>query len=271
MVMLREPAVAGQFYPASPAELEAVLRELCPQTEEKIAARAVIVPHAGYIYSGRIAAETYARVVIPETNVIMGPNHTGLGSPASVYPGGVWITPLGEVPVNERLTAELIKREPYEPDTTAHIYEHSLEVQVPFLQFCSGFKEGLSIAPIVFQHIPYSECVKAGNALAEAIAEVEPDSLIVISTDFSHYVDQETAKILDSLAIEAILKLEPEELYRRVHAYNITMCGVIPATVGIIAAKLLGARNAELIRYGTSGDVNGDYSHVVGYAGIVIY
>jgi len=269
--MVRYPAVAGQFYPGTPSELRTYLESFCRKDLPKVKAKAVIVPHAGYIYSGRVAGETYSRVVIPATNVVMGPNHTGLGRPVSVYPGGVWITPLGEVPVNQEVVEELVKRPPFEADPTAHIYEHSLEVQVPFLQHCSGYREDLSIVPIVFQHIPYSECVRAGEGLAEVLSSLEEESLIVISTDFSHYVTQEEAEKLDSLAIEAILKLDPEELYRRVHAYNISMCGVIPATVGLIAAKLLGATGAELVMYRTSGDVTGDYSQVVGYAGIIIY
>ncbi|RUM43453.1 MAG: AmmeMemoRadiSam system protein B, partial [Desulfurobacterium sp.] len=164
---------------------------------------------------------------------------------------------------------ELISNYPYEEDTTAHIYEHSLEVQVPFLQYCSRFREDLSIVPVVFQHIPYSDCVSAGEALAEAVED--EDALIVVSTDFSHYVSQSEAEKYDSYAIEAILQLDPEELYRRVLTYNISMCGVIPATVGLIAAKLLGAENAELVMYRTSGDVSGDYAQVVGYAGIIVY
>jgi AmmeMemoRadiSam system protein B len=269
--MVRYPAVAGQFYPASPSQLKSYLESFCRRELPKVKAKAVVVPHAGYIYSGRVAGETYSRVAIPATNVVMGPNHTGLGKEVAVYPEGIWLTPLGEVPVNSSLAEKLIEKGPYETDTTAHIYEHSLEVQLPFLQHCSGYREDLSVVPVVFQHLSYQECVEAGNSLAEAISQTEPDSLIVISTDFSHYVSQEVAKELDSLAIEAILNLEPEELYRRVHSYRISMCGVIPATVGLIAAKLLGARGAELVMYRTSGDVTGDYSQVVGYGGIIIY
>ncbi|MEO2082975.1 MAG: AmmeMemoRadiSam system protein B [Desulfurobacteriaceae bacterium] len=267
--MVRYPAVAGQFYPGTEEELKLYLSTFCRSDVPKVKAKAVVVPHAGYIYSGRVAGETYSRVEIPGLNVIMGPNHTGLGRPVSVYPGGVWLTPLGEVPVEEEVASLLASRTPFEADTSAHIYEHSLEVQLPFLQFCSRFKEDLSIVPIVFQHISYEDCVAAGEILSEVLSR--RDALIVISTDFSHYVSQEEAETYDSMAIEAILNLDPEELYRRVHAYNISMCGVIPATVGIVAAKLLGAKGAELVSYRTSGDVTGDYSQVVGYAGIIIY
>jgi AmmeMemoRadiSam system protein B len=269
--MVRYPAVAGQFYPGTPQELEMFLSSLCRRDVPKVKAKAVIVPHAGYIYSGKVAGETYSRVEIPKNNVIMGPNHTGLGRPVSVFTEGVWITPLGEVPVNEEFTSELCNHYPFEPDTTAHIYEHSLEVQVPFLQFCSGYRSDLRIVPVVFQHISLEDCIEAGRALASVISQVDEDTLIVVSTDFSHYVSQDTAERLDSLAIDAILNLDPVELYRRVHYYNISMCGVIPATVGLIAAKELGAERAELIMYRTSGDVTGDYNQVVGYGGIIVY
>jgi len=214
-------------------------------------------------------AQEIKSMEVPPLNVIMGPNHTGLGKPVSVYPQGFWLTPLGEVPVNKEIALELSKNYPFSQDTNAHIYEHSLEVQLPFLQFCSNFREDLSIVPVVYQYISFEDCLVAGEILAEILKEEE--SLIVISTDFSHYVSQEEAKKLDSLAIEAILELDERKLYSRVLNYNISMCGVIPATVGIIAAKLLGATNAELVMYRTSGDVSCDYSHVVGYAGIIIY
>ncbi len=269
--MVRYPAVAGQFYPGAPAQLKAYLESFCRRELPKLKAKAVVVPHAGYIYSGKVAGEVYSRVVIPSTNVVMGPNHTGLGRPISLYPEGVWLTPLGEVPVNEEFASELLQKGPFEADATAHIYEHSLEVQLPFLQHCSGYRDDLSIVPIVFQHVSYLECQEAGEALAEVISSQEEEALMVISTDFSHYVSQEVAEKLDSLAIDAILNLDPQELYERVHSYNITMCGVIPATVGLIAAKHLGATGAELVMYRTSGDVTGDYRQVVGYGGIIIY
>ena len=267
--MVRYPAVAGQFYPGSSKELKLYLESFCRKNIPEINAKAIIVPHAGYIYSGKVAGETYSRVKIPATNVVMGPNHTGVGKPVSVYPDGVWITPIGEVPINDRITSQLMKNYPLEADITAHIYEHSLEVQIPFLQHCSNYRKDLSIVPIVYQYISYRDCVAAGEILAEVLKE--EDALIVISTDFSHYVSQSKAKEYDSFAIDAILNLSPEELYRRVLDYNISMCGVIPTTVGLIASRLLGAENEELVMYRTSGNVTGDYSQVVGYAGIIIY
>lgn len=268
--MVRYPAVAGQFYPGTREELQTFLESLCTESLPKIKAKAVVVPHAGYVYSGKVAGETYGRVEIPTNNVVMGPNHTGLGKPAAVFPEGVWVTPLGDVEINETFTEELVNFYPFEADSAAHLYEHSLEVQVPFLQFCSQ-NGNVKIVPIVFQHLSLDDCFKAGESLAKVISQLDEDTLIVISTDFSHYVPQDVAKRLDSMAIESIINLNPEELYLKVLRYNITMCGFIPATVGLVAAKELGAKGAELVEYRTSGDVTGDYGQVVGYGGIIIF
>ena len=267
--MVRDPVVAGRFYPSDFEELERMLSMFCVKREKRIRAKAIIVPHAGYVYSGAVAGLTYGSVEIPSLNVVMGPNHTGFGADVSVFDEGEWITPLGRVPVNSEVAKKLCGRELFKSDVSAHVYEHSLEVQLPFLQFCSGFKEDLSIVPIIFSMLSYEECELAGKALAESIDS--EDALIVISSDFSHYVSQPEAERLDSMAINSILSLSPFELYEKVRRYNITMCGVIPATVGLIAAKILGAESADLLVYRTSGDVTGDYSQVVGYAGIVVY
>lgn len=267
--MVRYPVAAGKFYPENSEELKTYLSSFCRKELPKVKAKAVIVPHAGYIYSGKVAGETYSKVEIPATNVVMGPNHTGLGKNAAVYPEGIWLTPLGEVPVNQRITSQLVKHSPFESDTTAHTYEHSVEVEIPFLQYCSKYRKDLSIVPIVYKYISYADCVTAGEVLAKELKK--EDALITVSTDFSHYVSRSEAEKYDSLAIDAILHLDPQELYRRVLNYDISMCGIIPATVGLVASKLLGAENAELVTYRTSGDVTGDYSQVVGYAGIIIY
>ncbi|WP_457568544.1 AmmeMemoRadiSam system protein B [Desulfurobacterium sp.] len=267
--MVRYPAVAGQFYPASPDDLKMMLDSMC-EPAPKVKAKAVVVPHAGYVYSGRVAGATYSRVEIPDINVLLGPNHTGLGKRVSVFPSGIWVTPFGEVTVDEEIAGSLCGRPPYEPDVNAHIYEHSLEVQLPFLQYCSGFSEKLKIVPVVFSFISYEECERAGEILADVLSARE-DSLIVISSDFSHYVSQEKAQEMDRLAIDAILNLDPYELYTRVVTYNISMCGVVPATVGLVAARILGATAAELVMYRTSGDVTGNYREVVSYGGIIIY
>ncbi len=266
--MIRYPAVAGQFYPANREELTSFMESVCHKDKNRVKAKAVIVPHAGYIYSGAVAASVFERVKIPSTNVIMGPNHTGLGKRVSVFPEGTWVTPFGEVPVNNDISSKLIQSFPFQSDVEAHMYEHSVEVEIPFLQYCSGFKD-ISIVPIVYSYISYDDCAIAGKVLANILKD--EDSLIVISSDFSHYISSEKAKKLDSIAIDAITHLNAESLYEGVVENNITMCGFIPATIGITAAKLLGATSAEVVSYRTSGDVTGDYSKVVSYAGIIIY
>jgi len=266
---IRPPVVAGQFYPADPQDLIEMLKNLCDPIpeEKKIKAKAIIVPHAGYIYSGRVAGMVYSRVKIPKNIILLGPNHTGYGPEISTYPDGYWLTPLGKVPVNENLTAELTSTNIYIPDYTAHVYEHSLEVQLPFLQFLA--QEDFKIVPTVFKFLNLDTCLLAGDFLANVL-ENKNDYLIVISTDFSHYVPYEVAKQKDALAIKQILNLDPENLYKVVIENDISMCGVVPATVALRALKHLGAKKAELVAYQTSGDVNQDYSSVVGYAGIII-
>ncbi len=266
---VRPPVVAGQFYPADPNELIEMLKELTDPIpeEEKIKAKAIVVPHAGYIYSGRVAGKTYSRVKIPKKIILLGPNHTGYGPAISTYPDGAWLTPLGEVFVDDNLTKKLTESNIYVPDYTAHVYEHSLEVQLPFLQFLS--KEPFKIAPTVFKFISLEDALTAGDYLAGVLKD-EEDYLIVISTDFSHYVPHEVAKQKDALAIDRILNVDPEGLYRVVVENDISMCGVVPATVALQALKHLGVSKSILVDYKTSGDVSGDYSSVVGYAGIIL-
>ncbi len=266
---IRPPVVAGQFYPADPQDLLEMLRSLCDPIpeDEKIEAKAIIVPHAGYIYSGKVAGMVFSRVKIPKNIILLGPNHTGYGPEISTYPDGYWLTPLGKVAVNENLAAKLTSTNFYIPDYTAHIYEHSLEVQLPFLQFLS--QETFEIVPTVFKFLSLDTSLLAGDFLGSTLQD-KKDYLIVISTDFSHYVPHEVAKQKDALAIEQILNLDPENLYKVVVENDISMCGVIPVTVALRALKHLGASKAELIAYQTSGEVNQDFSSVVGYAGIII-
>ena len=266
---VRPPVVAGQFYPADSQDLIKMLKSLCEPIpeEEKIKAKAIIVPHAGYIYSGKVAGMVYSRIKIPTNIILFGPNHTGYGPEISTYPDGYWLTPLGKIPVNETLAAKLTSTNFYTPDYTAHIYEHSLEVQLPFLQFLS--KKSFKIVPTVFKFLSLETCLLAGDFLANVLKD-EEDYLIVISTDFSHYVPHEVAKQKDALAIEQILNLEPEKLYKVVIENDISMCGVIPVTVVLRALKLLEVKETKLVAYQTSGEINQDFSSVVGYAGIII-
>jgi len=267
--MIRKPAVAGRFYPANPKELERMLADFIAPDKEKIKAKAVVSPHAGYIYSGGVAGAVLSEVEIPGRIIILGPNHTGYGAQAAIMTSGSWELPFGEVKIDDELATSILeKSNTLSQDVEAHLYEHSLEVQVPFLQY---LRKDISIVPIVLATHDYNKLENIGEAIAEAITESKEETLIVASSDMTHYEDQKSAEQKDKLAIKEILALSPRKLLDTVISCNITMCGVAPVVSAIIAAKRLGAENARLVKYATSGDVNRDYSQVVGYAGIIIW
>jgi len=267
--IVREPAVAGTFYPADKEELVALIKYLCgePYSGEKVKAKAILVPHAGYIYSGKTACEVYKRVEIPKHVVILGPNHTGMGAPVSVYSGDAWETPLGVVEIDKEIRDRLIQFYGFTPDEEAHRFEHSLEVQLPFLQFFA--QSEFRITPIVLSLLRYEDALYVARQTVKVLKDYSDDLLVVISSDMSHYIPAERAKELDSLAIECMERLDTACLYERVFRYQISMCGVIPAVVGIEIAKELGATKGVLVDYTNSGQVTGDYSSVVAYAGMI--
>jgi len=243
---------------------------------KKVKALGIVAPHAGLVYSGSVAGAVYSRIELPGTFVLIGPNHTGLGAPVSLMANGSWQTPLGTVRINEDLAAAVLsKSRRIHDDTMAHLQEHSLEVQLPFIQY---LKKEFTIVPIQMMDTRLETCVELGNAIAQAIAECEVRSaeykaggtLIVASSDMSHYVSAETAKKKDHAAIKRILELDAPGLYNTVRDENISMCGYGPAVAMITACKILGATKAELVKYTNSGDVSGDYDQVVGYAGIIV-
>jgi predicted class III extradiol MEMO1 family dioxygenase len=285
--MLRHPAVAGQFYKGSPDALRKQVREFIIPGAAKIKALGIISPHAGLVYSGPVAGAVYSRVELPDSLVLIGPNHTGLGAPVSLMAKGQWETPLGMVEIDESLAASILSKSPHiHEDSLAHLREHSLEVQLPFIQ---NVKQEFRIVPIQMLDTRLETCKGVGRAVAEAIKErgeqraedrgktddnselrTSRDILIIASSDMSHYERAAVAKEKDFKAIQQILDLDPEGLYRVVKEYGITMCGYGPAVAMLVACKLLGASKAELIKYSNSGDVSGDYEQVVGYAGIVV-
>jgi AmmeMemoRadiSam system protein B len=266
--MIRTPVVANQFYPGDPRLLKQTLEELTPDLpREKTKALAVVSPHAGYIYSGAVAGETFAQVEIPDDIIILGPNHSGRGARIAMMSEGEWQMPLGNVRLNTELGSFLGQSTIIEQDHIAHSYEHSLEVQVPFLQY---LKKDFSILPFVVSHIPYSDCIAAGKEIAAAIQKYNTPVLMVASTDMTHYESRKSASHKDHLALEHILSLDPEGLYNTVVGQRISMCGIMPTTIVLSAALELGATKAELIRYTDSGETSGDTQQVVGYAGCVI-
>jgi len=266
--MDRMPAVAGQFYPGTASGLSRTLKELTREVKEKLAAVAVISPHAGYAYSGAVAGEVFSSVRIPRKAVIFCPNHTGYGEEAAILSSGSWRMPWGDVPVDEELAARLKEACPLlREDAKAHSQEHSLEVQLPFLH---RFRPDFRIVPVALGPLSLEECRGIGEGAAKAI---EPDSerpLLVASSDMSHYVPDAVAREKDRKAIDRVLALDPVGLYRTVRSEKISMCGVIPVVAVLFAACRLGATEARLIKYATSGDVSRDFDQVVGYAGLAI-
>lgn len=266
--MIRHPVVAGQFYPSSKASLEDQIRRCIDETAKKEVAIGLVSPHAGYIYSGPVAGATISRIVVKNTFVILGPNHTGAGKPFSIMTEGVWKMPLGDVEIDSELARAIIKCSRYlEEDHKAHLFEHSIEVQLPFLQYV---KPEVKIVPIILSHSQGEKYKKIGREIARAIVESKKEVVVMASSDMTHYEPHATAKAKDAKAIEAIVDLNEDELLRRVEHFDISMCGYAPVTSLIVASKALGATSAELITYQTSGDTSGDYSSVVGYAGIII-
>jgi len=267
--MHRPAAVAGQFYPARP---QVLTRELERYLEKQVPQQTVIgcvVPHAGVMYSGHVAGAVYARLNLPPTVVILGPNHHGLGAPLAIMSEGAWETPLGVVSIDAGLAAAIRSACPtLEDDPHAHRAEHSLEVQLPFLQH---LKPDLRIVPIALGAGSYEPLHELGEALGAVLATVSPRPLLVASTDLNHYEPESISRVKDHKAIDAILALDPRGLYDTVHRERITMCGYGPTVTMLTAARRLGAEKAQLIRYATSGDVTGDRTHVVGYAGLIVH
>ena len=266
--MIRKPSVANQFYDGDPTKLRYELGRLIGPVKDATPTIAIITPHAGYMYSGHVAGSAYAKVDVPETCIVLGPNHIGLGVPAAVMAKGLWDMPMGTIPVEEGLAKEILSISKYlKDDIQAHLYEHSIEVQAPFLQYR---QPNLSIVPICLSRLSYQACEDIGRAIAMAIETFKKPVLLVASTDMSHYEPKSQAETKDRLAIEQILALDPKGLFNTVFEMGISMCGVIPATVVLIAAIALGAVKATLVDYSTSGDITGDYQSVVGYAGLII-
>ena len=227
------------------------------------------MPHAGYIYSGKVAFEVLSKIEVSATCIILGPNHTGYGVPCSIMREGEWETPLGSVKIDSDLAGLLIKNSKFlEEDDKAHIYEHCIEVELPLLQ--ESLKREFTFVPIVLASADDLVYKDIANSIATSVSSSKKNVTIIASSDMTHYESQQSASKKDEEAIKAILKLDAHELLEKIERFGISMCGYMPAVVTILAAKLLGAKKAKLIAYQTSGDVTGDYSSVVGYAGIVI-
>ncbi len=277
---LRRPAVAGLFYPSSPEALKKKIEDSflhpigpgrLPPKEADENLIATVNPHAGYDYSGPVAAHSFLEISARQSMeiiTIIGPNHYGFGSGVAAPLSDEWETPLGTLKVDVNLARKLmISSRLVDMDDAAHWREHSIEVQLPFLQYSLEMKP--VILPISMAMQDMNTAVEVGDVLANLLKGRR--ALLIASSDFSHYEPYETAKEKDMKAIEAILTMDVSELYRVVEKYDISMCGFGPVAVVLVAAKRLGAKEARLLKYATSGDVTGDYSSVVGYGSIAFY
>jgi AmmeMemoRadiSam system protein B len=266
--MIRPPAVAGRFYTADARELARQIKDFCPNGKEKIAARGCVVPHAGYMYSGQVAGDVYSALQIPAQCILIGPRHFPRGEAMAILTEGSWQTPFGEAQIDVTLAAALAKACPLlREDATAHEREHSLEVQLPFLQ---RLGKDVRFVPILLGTDRYADLESLGKAIAKVIdAQLKP-VLIIASSDMNHYENDVVTRAKDKLAIDRILALDARGLYDTVRKEGITMCGYAATVAMLVALKELGAKEATLVRYATSGDVTGDREEVVGYAGIIL-
>ncbi len=273
--MIRPPAVAGPFYSASAEALEEEVARCLDRSAQPRPTLAAISPHAGLMYSGPVAGSVYSRIALPETVILIGPNHSGIGPAVSVYPEGSWQMPGGTLSVDWDLARKILARCPQaEADTSAHQGEHCLEVQLPFLQSLRKSVRPVQIVPIVLGTRDHALCRAIGDCLAAILAQYGGASggrpLLIASTDMNHYEADAITREKDRHAIAAIEHLAPNELVTAVTAHRISMCGIAPTLAVLHAARALGAASATLVRYATSGDQNGDRSRVVGYAGFTI-
>jgi MEMO1 family protein len=268
--MIRLPAVAGRFYPDDPVRLRTDVDSFLASggKETKIRARACLVPHAGYMYSGSVAGEVYRRIDIPARVILLGPRHFPRGAPLAILSDGAWQTPLGIAPIDHLLAEKIVRAFPLlREDAVAHSAEHSLEVQLPFLQ---RLTPSFAFVPIVIGPAQWEPVEALGHALASVIAAEREPVLLIASSDMNHYESDAVTRAKDRQAINQILALDARALFDTVRDENISMCGYAAAVAVLIAARELGATEAKLVRYATSGEVNGDMQEVVGYAGMVL-
>jgi AmmeMemoRadiSam system protein B len=268
--MIRPPAVAGRFYPSEPKELARQIAEFLPATPGagKIAARGCVVPHAGYMYSGHVAGAVYSLLDIPARCILLGPRHYPRGEAMAILSQGSWRTPLGDAAIDAELAAELMQACPrLREDAVAHEREHSLEVQIPFLQ---GRAPDLRFVPVVLGADRYPLLEELGHAVAKVVAAQSERVLVIASTDMNHYESDAFTRVKDARAIERILAVDPRGLFDTVRGEGITMCGYAATAAMLIAMRDLGAESADLVRYATSGDITGERDEVVGYAGLIV-
>jgi hypothetical protein len=267
--MLRLPAVAGRFYPSNPEELTALVREYSrpDPRHAPVPVKACLVPHAGYVYSGHVAGAVLARIALPEKIIVLGVRHYPRGEQAAILSSGAWRTPLGDASVDEELALALREACPLlREDSVAHSGEHSLEVQLPFLQVLAP---GFTFVPVALGTVRFESLVSVGEAVARMLENSNGNVLLLTSSDLNHYEDDATTRRKDQKAIDRMLALDARGLYDTCRDEKISMCGLGPAVAMLTALNALGAKKSELVKHATSADVSGDRDQVVGYAGMI--
>ncbi len=267
--MLRLPAVAGRFYPSDPAELTALIRKYTDTHPDQVVvpARGCLVPHAGYVYSGHVAGAALARIALPRKIIILGVRHYPRGEPAAILSSGAWRTPLGDARIDVAVAEALKKACPLlREDSVAHSTEHSLEVQLPFLQVLAP---NFTFVPVALGTVRFESLVSVGEAIGRVLAITKESVLLLTTSDLNHYEDDATTRIKDRKAVEKLLALDARGLYDTCRDQEISMCGLGPAVAMLTALSALGAKKPELVKYATSADVSGDRDAVVGYAGLI--
>jgi MEMO1 family protein len=266
--MIRPPAVSGHFYPSDEKKLALEIEQYTAGANKRSFARGCVVPHAGYMYSGHVAGAVYSAIEIPAQCILLGPRHFPGGKEMAIISEGSWRTPFDDAQIDSGLAAELKRACPLlREDRVAHRREHSLEVQIPFLQRLAA---NLRFVPVVLATQRYQDLEALGHAVAQVIAAHTEPVLLIASSDMNHYESDAITRVKDRKAIARILALDARGLYDTVRSEGITMCGYTATVAMLIAMRDLGAKDAEVIRYATSGDVTGDRDEVVGYAGITI-
>ncbi len=279
MTAIRRPRAAGTFYEGTAESLKTqiencFLQEFGPKKRPKVNENGLreivglVCPHAGYMFSGAVAANAYYELASdgkPDTVVILGPNHTGYGSALALMNEGFWRTPLGDVEIDAETANRLVRETRLvDVDELAHRFEHSIEVQLPFLQYIYGYE--FKFVPICFQMQDFSSAVEVGKALAKVLAN--KNAVVIASSDMTHYEPQGSAAAKDMATLKAVEAMDEKRFYSIIEARNVTACGYGPIAAVITAAKGLGAKEAKLLCYKSSGDVTSDYSSVVGYAAV---
>lgn len=268
--MKRQAVVAGRFYDGNPEKLNAMVDGFLGLGKEKKAEKTLLamVPHAGYVFSGAVCGKTLGLANLEQTVLLLGPNHTGQGKSYALWPEGQWNIPGGSLPIDTELAAALLDADAnMTADTAAHVGEHSIEVVLPFLR---RLNPATAIVPVAISSPALNILEQVGKNIGQALKKFDRPVSIVVSSDMSHYISHDEAKAKDSMALEPAVNLDPAAMFNAVRTNNISMCGVMPMTVGLFAALELGATKGELAAYATSGEVSGDFEQVVGYAGVLV-